>query len=322
MLANDRIPVPRETAPSLCDCRAENCDVEVLRQREIDDDFRSGAFDSERLAPHLDPNDLDSVCEHAQTFAALLNNGNLLADALNAELAQWRTFQTRNHYSAQTFLLGRAKHFVIRANVWSPPSSADGVLRDWEDKFFYYRVPHDHNFSFLTGGYFGSGYRTTIYEYDRHKVVGDPDESVDMQFLETTSLPKGKIMLYRASTDIHSQEHPDEFSISVNLLVIRPNDTVVPQYLFDLDKQSLTGPVQNTAAAQVMLCEAAKHVGNDRTATLLGDLSTTHPNPRFRYCCLGALVALDPACKSEAIDRALRDPHPYVNGRAEHLAAP
>jgi hypothetical protein len=268
---------------------------------------------------HLDPNDLDAICGHANVFAALLNNGTIMADALNAELRRWRSFQTRNHYSAQTFLLGRAKHFVIRANVWTPPSSPDGVLREWEDKFYYYRVPHDHNFSFLTGGYYGSGYQTTIYEYDYENVVGEPGEPVAMRFLEKTRLPKGKIMLYRASKDIHSQEHPEEFSISVNLLVIKPQDTLATQYLFDLDRCKLTGPVQNTAAAQTMLCETAKHVGNLRTADLLDDLSVQHANPRFRYACMEALAALCPGNVAEIGRRALNDPHPFVRTQASVL---
>ena len=31
---------------------------------------------------------------------------------------------------------------------------------------FFYHVPHDHNFSFLTVGYLGPGYWSEYYEYD------------------------------------------------------------------------------------------------------------------------------------------------------------
>lgn len=269
----------------------------------------------EFLDDNLDSDDLDQVCAHADTFAALLNNETLMSSALNRELARWRDFQNSNHYSAQTFLLGRAKQFVIRANVWTPPSSPDGEMREWEDKFYYYRVPHDHNFSFMTGGYYGSGYATTIYEYDPKKVVGEPGEAVDMTFVEKTRLPKGKIMVYRASKDIHSQEHPEEFSISVNLLLIRPEDTLATQYQFDLETKTIAAPLQNTSAAQEMLCDLARHVGDSRTEALLDDLYRSHPNPRFRFASLSALSDLSQSCK--VLERGLQDAHPFVRQNAK-----
>ena len=46
---------------------------------------------------------------------------------------------------------------------------------------FFYHVPHDHNFSFLTVGYLGPGYWSEYYEYDYGEVVGMPGEKVDLQ---------------------------------------------------------------------------------------------------------------------------------------------
>lgn len=264
---------------------------------------------------NLNPDDLDSVCSHADVFGALLNNRSLMTDSLNDELSGWRDFQTNNDYSAQTFILGRSSRFVIRANVWAPPAARNSEEREWEDRFYAYRLPHDHNFSFLTGGYYGSGYETTLYEYDPTTIVGNVGERVDLTFLEKTRLPKGKIMLYRASRDIHSQEHAEDFSISVNLLFVRPQDSLVTQWMFDLEQQTLVAPLQNRAAAQSMLCEVARHVGDQRTIALLDDLSNHHPNPRFRFHTLDVLSDL--SGDATIWERGLRDVHPYVREQVE-----
>jgi hypothetical protein len=264
--------------------------------------------------------DIEAILASAPQLASLCANDDLIVEALNKELGKWREFQNGNHYSAQTFILGVSKKFVIRANVWMPPSG-DSSAREWEDKFYYYRVPHDHNFSFMTCGYFGSGYATTIYEYEHDEVTGTPGERVPMRFLERTTLPKGKVMFYRASRDIHSQEHPEEFSISVNLLVVNPKETLRTQYQFDLETGAVQGPIENTGAAQRMLTRTAKYLANDRTRYLLDDLSLSHPNPRFRASCYDSLVDLEPARVEDLICRAESDAHPFVREFARAAAA-
>jgi hypothetical protein len=164
----------------------------------------------------------------------------------------------------------------------------------------------------MTGGYYGSGYETVIYEYDHQNVVGLDGEKVDLRFLERTALPKGKIMFYRASKDIHAQEHPREFSISVNLLVVNPQESLKTQYQFDFDLGVVSKPIANTAAAQAMICCAAGHLGSGETIALLDDLSMTHPNARFRRNCIEALAKLDTSRLNELTDRALRDGYPLV----------
>ncbi len=270
------------------------------------------------LTREVDVDDTDALLATASTFAGLLNNSRVMVDALNNELKRWKHFQNRNHYSAQTFVLGTSKKFVLRANVWTPPSK-DAEMREWEDKFYYYRVPHDHNFSFMTGGYYGAGYETTIYEYEHDQVVGRVNEPVRLAFLERTTLPKGKIMFYRASKDIHSQEHPEDFSISINVLCVNPTETLKTQYQFDLEAQMVTQALQNTSAAQRMLCRVAAHVGDGETADLLDTLSQAHENPRFRVACLESLALLEPSHSDQWISRAISDKHPLVRAVGEQF---
>jgi hypothetical protein len=266
------------------------------------------------LDSRVDVSDTDSVYEQSGVFAALLSNEHLIADCLNKELKLWRDFQRGNQYSAQTMLLGRTKNFVIRANIWTPPTS-DPILRKHEDVFYSYKIPHDHNFSFMTGGYYGSGYETLIYEYDADALVGNPGEYAGLRFLERTRLPKGKVMFYRASQDVHSQEHPEEFSISVNLLLIRPLETIRTQYLFDIEQNVIREPAKNTLRAQQMLCELARYAGDDVTTSILDDLSICHPNAHVRATCLKTLSEIDASRSNDLYERAVRDKHPLVRER-------
>jgi hypothetical protein len=107
---------------------------------------------------NVDLLDVESIAASAPKFRALMNNRKLITDILNRQLQDWETFQAGNTYTAQTFMLGAAPGFFVRANIWAPLSENPEV-RAAETQNFYYLVPHDHNFSFMTGGYLGSGYR-------------------------------------------------------------------------------------------------------------------------------------------------------------------
>ena len=87
-------------------------------------------------------------------------------------------------------LHGRSSKFIIRANFW--PALKDSVVRHSGTDPFFYGVPHDHNFSFLTVGYLGPGYWSDYYEYDYGEVVGYPGEEVDLRFVEKSRLDAGQ----------------------------------------------------------------------------------------------------------------------------------
>lgn len=271
----------------------------------------------EYVQKHVDLLDTESIAASAPKFRALMNNRKLITGVLNRELADWKTFQGGNTYTAQTFMLGSAPGFFIRVNIWAPPSTIPEV-RAAEAQNFYYLVPHDHNFTFMTGGYLGAGYRTSIWEYDHANIAGIKGERVDLRFLERTSLPAGKIMMYRKSVDVHSQEHADEFSISLNLMVL-PDETVTNranQMIFDTANNTVKS-VLSSSAGRVMLCDLAHHVGDGETAGLLDSLSTIHPDSRVRATCIRSLVKMHPDQAESIFERATKDPHPYVR----HLGA-
>lgn len=256
------------------------------------------------VAEKVDIRDEDSLADSATKLRQLSNHPGLIVDRMNRELEDWTSFQTDNFYTSQTMMLGAGKEFYVRANMWLPPAKL-AVDQDWQDRLFYYRVPHDHNFSFLTVGYLGSGYETTIWEYDRDGVKGEPGEQVPLRLLEKTSLPQGKVMLYRACRDIHSQEHPRECSISVNLIASPPEIAKVDQYLFDTEAGRITTNVQKQAAAHVFLCSLAQHIGNSASASILEKISQTHYVPKVRLAAATALATLEPETSRDHVWRSV-----------------
>jgi hypothetical protein len=251
--------------------------------------------------------DEDSLADSAVKLRQLANNRNFVIDRINLELDDWTSFQADNLYTSQTVMLAQRREFYVRANMWLPPAKLPAD-QEWQDQLFYYQVPHDHNFSFLTVGYLGSGYETTIWEYDRKGVKGEPGEEVPLTLLEHTSLSQGKVMLYRACRDIHSQEHPRECSISVNLIASPPEILRKDQYMFNTDAGKISANVQKAASGHVFLCSLAQHIGNGRTANALERISQTHSVSKVRLAAATALAALEPdAAKNEVWQSVLSD---------------
>ncbi|MFE0800391.1 hypothetical protein [Streptomyces sp. NPDC058812] len=101
--------------------------------------------------------------------------------------------------------------------------------------------------------------------------------------VEETTLPAGRVMHYRASRDVRFQHPSPATSVSLNLLVHRPEEQGRDQLLFN----TASGTVQGTAierrrTGQPLLCAIAGHVGDGNTVGVLHDIATTHPLPALR----------------------------------------
>ena len=116
---------------------------------DIIEALETGDFDAE---------DFDNFASWGPWLKRLHNNRTFLADLMIEELKARCEGQLRdNQYSAQVMMLhARSRRFAIRANFW--PAMKDSIVRQSGTDPFFYHVPHDHNFSFLTVGYFGPGY--------------------------------------------------------------------------------------------------------------------------------------------------------------------
>ena len=265
--------------PRVIDAQTE----ERIELAELVERLETGGFDSQ---------DEDNFASWGPHLKQLANNRNFLADLMVAELKQRCEGQVRdNQYSAQVIMLHSAsKDFIVRANFW--PALKDSVIRHSGTDPFFYGVPHDHNFSFLTVGYFGPGYWSDYYEYEYDEVVGYPGEEVNLRFVEKSRLDQGKVMLYRAHRDVHLQLPADEMSVSLNIVETSHSSVFRDQYRFDVATRKVDGILTRTSL-EPMLALAA-HYGGEEGVDLIAEFAARHPSDRIRWCALRARAAAEP----------------------------
>ncbi len=243
--------------------------------------------------PHFDPADEDSFAAMGSLLKSLAANRTFLADIAVAELKDRCGRQSReNDYGSQVIMLHRASEkYFIRANFW--PSPRDSLFKASGASPFFYGVPHDHNFSFLTVGYLGPGYWSEYYEYDYDKVVGVPGEKVDLKFIEKAKLDPGKVMLYRAHKDVHNQLPADELSVSINIMQASPHQPFLSQYRFDVERCEIAG-ILTRSSSEALLALAANHDGGN-ARDLVASFAAHHPCDRIQFAAINELAAAAPS---------------------------
>ena len=214
-------------------------------------------------------------------------------------------------------MLYRGQNYYIRLNIW-PPLSNRADIREWQNDLYFYLRAHDHNFNFLTVGYFGEGYATEMWEYDSDSVSGIVGESVEMVKLETTKLPKGKAMFYRASKDIHCQLPSDDYSLSLNIMPISLNVLRKEQFYFDLDKKKISGIAANGGTGRYLITNLAGIYGNSETINILERMTLQHKIPFVRLKCFDALSKLTGDEKG-VWEKALKDSSKIVVNNARSV---
>lgn len=241
---------------------------------------------------HFDGNDEENFVSFGPALKKLANNRAFLADLMIGELKQRCEGQLRdNQYSAQVMMLHRrSDRFVLRANFW--PAMTDSIVRQSGTDPFFYGTAHDHNFSFLTVGYFGPGYWSDYYEYDYGEVVGYPGEPVDLRFMERSKLDEGKVMLYRIHRDVHLQLPADALSVSINILETSPSAPFRDQCRFNVNNSTLDG-IMTRMSLEPMLAITA-HMGGDEGTDLLDQFVHGHPSDRMRWLALKARASQAP----------------------------
>jgi hypothetical protein len=187
-------------------------------------------------------------------------------------------------------MLHRASEkYFIRANFW--PSPRDTLFKTSGTSPFFYHVPHDHNFSFLTVGYLGPGYWSEYYEYDYEQVTGLPGEKVDLKFVEKAKLDQGKVMLYRAHKDIHNQLPADDLSVSINIMEASPRLPFLAQYEFDVARCEVVR-LLNRSSTEALLALAANH-GGGNARDLVENFADGHPSDHVRFAALRELAGAE-----------------------------
>lgn len=265
----------------------------------------------------FDPSEQESLQHAARCLRRLGNNRQFLGDLVAAELAEGpRLEEAGNPYGPQVIMLSRPEKadFLLRANIW--PGQADHALRASGAGVFAYGLAHDHNFSFLTLGYFGPGYWSKHYEFDYDAVEGWSGEPVELRFIERSRLEQGRIELYRAHRDVHEQEPPETLSVSLNVVQTGGVQGWLDQYAFDTS----LGRVQRilSSGSSEAFIHIAVALGSEEALGLAEHFAGTHPSDRMRLACWEALAALtaDPVERDGLWRRAERSGSRLVAGEA------
>lgn len=250
----------------------------------------------------FDPQDEESLHHAALWLRRLGNNKHFLGDVLVQELARrHREDVLDNAYGPQVVMLAPPNgHFFIRANIW--PSLDDHMVRASGGDAFVLGLPHDHNFNFLTLGYFGPGYWSDYYEFDYEAVTGYRGEPVpSLKFIERSRLEEGKIQLYRAHVDVHAQLPADSLSVSLNILQTTGAQGWLDQYRFDLERREI-GAIVSPGPSEAFL-KVAVGLGGAEALDLAHRFARGHASDRMRLAAWDALAMNEDAEGRDALWR-------------------
>ena len=279
--------------------------------RVIDKELADEAHDACSLGDCLaaleangfDPAEEQSLLQGAAWLRRLGNNRAFLGDMLLGELAErHREGEIASSYGAQSIMLSPlGGEYYMRANIW--PSRDEHMFRASGPGTFVYELPHDHNFDFLTLGYFGPGYWSDYWEYDYEAVDGAIGEHAGLRYVERCRLQPGKLMHYRAHRDVHSQLPPDALSVSINIMHAGGAQGWLDQYRFDVGRGEIAG-VLSTGGSEVFL-RLAVGLGGEEARDLAETFARSHPSERMRLTALDAQAGvLEPAQRDELWRRA------------------
>jgi hypothetical protein len=242
-------------------------------------------------AQPFDARDEDAFAAFGPMLKRLANDRQFLAQTIAGELAGRCAAQdATNSYGAQVIMLHAGRSFTVRANIW--PEADHSLVRANGRGSFFYDVPHDHNVSFLTVGYAGPGYWSDYYEYDYGSVRGVPGEAAGLRFVERSRLEQGKVQLYRAHRDVHSQLPPERLSISLNVMETSPSSAFRDQYIFDVAHDrvaAVANPLPHDS-----LFAAAGALADAESLDMLDRIVRSHASTRVRYAALRARASASP----------------------------
>ncbi len=247
----------------------------------------------------FDPGDEESLMHSARQLRRLGNNRTFLGDMLVSALeTRHREDDGANSYGPQVIMLAPPDggDYFMRANLW--PSRDEHMMRASGGDSFVYGLPHDHNFDFVTLGYFGPGYASDYYEFDYEDVSGWSGEPVDLRFVERSCLEEGKIMHYRAHRDVHAQHPGEALSVSINIVHAGGAQGWLDQYSFDVEKRRIGRILSNGSSEAFM--RIAVGLGSESASELARSFGQHHPSDRMRLASWSALA-------SAADDASARD---------------
>lgn len=241
----------------------------------------------------FDPREKESVSHAAHWLRRLGNDrkflGDLLVDMLSGLApapAGADALASPGPHSIMLATPGRG-NFFIRANIW--PAASDPVMRASGPGAFSYGQAHDHNYDFLTLGYFGPGYEVEDFEYDRGDLTGWAGEPVQLRRLGRTRLVRDRIRHYRAHRDVHRLFPPASLSVSLKLAHTQAAQSWLDHYVFDPEAGRIAS-VHGHGPSESFL-RVAVALGGGEAKELAVHFGRTHASERMRLHAWEALAS-------------------------------
>lgn len=263
----------------------------------------------------LDAAEPEGLIAGAPLLKRLTANRRFFAQFLAGYLDAFLTDRKGTDHTGQVFPLGSIddNHYG-RACIW--PSSDDEMYRKTGPGLFYYEEPHDHNFSFITIGYHGPGYRSDYYEVRSDTTDWHPGTSVELVPAGRKTLEPGKIFLYRKAIDVHSQIPPEQTSISVNIVAAKADNSSDQQHIFTRDVKAVS--YVHHQRVNYPIFAAAASLDIDNNFERLARLSETHSDGFIRFYALKALASskADPAELTRVMEKASSEDNAVLSGIA------
>ncbi len=260
----------------------------------------------------FDPADEVSVSHAANWLRRLSNDGDFLGDLMIDRLAG-RAEEGAERVAgigANAVILAPPvqRDFYILAQIW--PAEGDHAYRASGPSAFEYGIAHDHNFDFLTVGYFGPGIVVDDYEYDASAIAGRVGEQVDMRFLGRSRVTPGHVVQYRANRDIHCVFAPAALSVTLALVHVHAVQAWTNHYVFqphrngpNRSNRATISRVLGSGPSEAFL-RIAVAMGGDEALDLAERFARHHPSERMRQDAWRALAAAAP---DEAARAAIRE---------------
>lgn len=268
---------------------------------------------------NLDFNDLDSIKSAAPMLVKLSNDKDLLPKAICEELKDSpEKFQMDNPYQANGYLLYKDDDFILRAVCWIPDKDQKFLNVSIDRSLLIYSIAHDHDFNFLTVGHYGPGYYSETYIYDYNSVIGESGEDVLIKKCDFKKLKPNQTYLFRAGKEIHKQLPPDEFSISLNLIVRkRGPERFMDQYAFDIDQKKIIKPLENDTFKRAQLIPLIADLLNTECLPIFEELKDSHSCRRTRIEIIKVLSTFKPESHYKMWSHLKNSPDPILQNAAK-----
>lgn len=182
-------------------------------------------------------------------FASLCRNQSAILSSMAICTKGLLDGSGREGHVPNSMILFRGNGYVVRVNVW-PALDQDKLFGKQAGSLYAYGLPHNHNYSFLTGVVLGGGYETTICSWKNVDTrLQEGDEAVITE-PKNIFVEPGGVYLYEKFTDVHIQIPPKDLTVTLNLMLTKEETLQHPQFVFDLDNRRIHSLPEYSALAK------------------------------------------------------------------------